>query len=68
MPGVRQLDRVLQNVTHQFNGHSFRRLFADRDIKTEPQDVNLTLGPDGNGASNIVQRFLHTANEEFRKR
>ena len=57
--------QVLQNVTHQFNGHSFRRLFADRDIKTEPQDVNLTLGPDGNGASNIIRRFLLTANEEF---
>ena len=57
--------QVLQNVTHQFNGHSFRRLLADRDIKTEPQDVNLTLGPDGNGASNIVRRFILTTNEEF---
>ena len=56
---------VLQNVTHQFNEHSFRRLLADRDIKTEQQDVNLTLEPDGNGASNIVRRFLLTANEEF---
>ncbi len=56
---------ILQNVTHQFNEHSFRRLFADRDIKTEPQDVNLTLEPDGNGASNIVRRFLHTANPQF---
>ena len=57
--------QALQNVTHQFKGHSFRRLLADRDIKTEPQDVNLTLGPDGNGASNIIRRFLLTANEEF---
>ena len=57
--------QVLKNITHQFNGHSFRRLLADRDIKTEPQDLNLTLGPDGNGASNIVRRFLLTANEQF---
>ena len=57
--------QVLQNVTHQFNGHSFRRLLADRDIKTEPQDVNLTLGPDGNGASNIVRRFILSANPQF---
>ena len=60
-----RIRQVLENVTHQFNGQSFRRLLADRDIKTEPQDVNLTLGPDGNGASNIVRRFLLTANEEF---
>lgn len=57
--------QALQNVTHQFNEHSFRRLLAERDIKTESQDVNLTLGPDGNGASNIIRRFLLTANEEF---
>ena len=56
---------VLQNITHQFNEYSFHRLLAERDIKTEPQALNLTLRPDGNGATNIVQRFLHTANEEF---
>ena len=60
-----RIKQVLQNVTHQFNEHSFRRLLADRDIKTEPQDLKLTLGPDGNGASNIIRRFLHTANEEL---
>ena len=60
-----RIRQVLENVTHQFNEHSFRRLLADRDIKTEPQDLNLTLGPDGNGASNIVRHFLLTANEEF---
>ena len=54
-----------ENATHRFNGKSFRRLLADRDIKTEPQDINLTLGPNGNGASNIVRRFLLTANEEL---
>ncbi len=57
--------KVLQHINHQFNEHSFRRLLADRDIKTEPEDLNLTLEPDGNGASNIVRRFLLTANEEF---
>ena len=59
---IRQL---LQNTTHPFNEHSFRRLLADRDIKTEPATVKLTLGPDGNGASNIIRRFILTANEEF---
>ncbi len=57
--------QVLQNATHPFKEHSFCRLLADRDIKTEPQDINLTLGPDGSGASNIIRRFILTANEEF---
>ena len=57
--------QVLQHVTHQFNRRSFRRLLAERDIKTEPQALNLTLRPNGNGATNIVQRFLLTANKEF---
>ena len=56
---------VLLNATHQFNGQLFRRLLAERDIKTEPQDVNLTLGPDGKGASNIVRRFILSANPQF---
>ncbi|MYC16724.1 MAG: ATP-binding protein [Gemmatimonadetes bacterium] len=62
LSGIKQ---VLQNASRQFNYHSFRRLLADRDIKTESATANLTLEPDGNGATNIVQRFLHTANEEF---
>ena len=57
--------QVLQNASHQFNEHSFRRLLADRDIKTESAKVSLILRPDGNGASNIIRRFILTANEEF---
>ncbi len=60
-----RIRRVLQHVTHQFNRRSFRILLAERDIKTEPQALNLTLRPNGNGATNIVQRFLLTANREF---
>ena len=57
--------QVLQNVTHQFNEHSCRRLLAERDIKTELEGLNLILGSDGNGATNIIRRFLHTANKKF---
>ncbi len=57
--------RVLQNVTHLFSEHSFHRLLAERDIKTDPAEVTLTLGQDGNRASNIIRRFILTANEEF---
>ncbi len=60
-----RIRHVLKDIIPQTNRQLFRRLLADRDIKTEPQDLDLTLRPDGNGATNIVQRFLHTANEEF---
>ena len=59
------IKKVIGNLFHPFNEQSFRRLLADRDIKTEPATANLKLGSDGNGATNIVQRFLHTANKEY---
>ena len=59
---------IVRNATHQLNGQSFRRLLADRDIKTEPPKVELTLGPDGSGASNIIRRFITTSNEQFPRR
>ena len=59
------LKKVVSKPTHQLNGKAFRRLLADRDAKTEPPEVELTLGPDGNGASNIIRRFIITSNEQF---
>ena len=49
---------ILSNVTHRLNGMSLRRLLADRDIKTEPPAIRLALGPDGQGATNIIRRFI----------
>ena len=49
---------VLRNARHQLNETSFRRLFADRDIKTELPNTTLALGPDGVGATNIIRRFI----------
>ena len=62
---ISAIKNVVRKPTHQFNGKLFRRLLADRDIKTEPPEVELTLGPDGNGASNIIRRFIVTSNEQF---
>ena len=54
--GVR---KVLSNATtHQLNRTSFSRLFADRDIKIEPKDMKIELGRDGQGATNIICRFI----------
>ena len=49
---------VLREATYQLNGTTFRRLFADRDIKTELPSTELALGPDGAGATNIIRRFI----------
>ena len=60
-----EIQEIVSKPTHQLNGKAFRRLLADRDVKTEPPEVKLTLGPDGNGASNIIRRFIITSNEQF---
>ena len=62
---ISAIKNVVSKPTHLFNGKLFRRLLADRDIKTEPPEVGLTLDPDGNGASNIIRRFIVTSNEQF---
>ena len=49
---------VLGNASHLLNGTSFRRLFADRDIKTELPSTELGLGSDGEGSTNIIRRFI----------
>ena len=51
--------------THQLNGKSFRRLLADRDIQPEKEMVDLTLESDGGGTSNIIRRFINTANPRY---
>ena len=61
------LKQVLLEATHQLNGTLFRRLLADRDIRTEPSRTGLSLDPDGQGATNIIRRFLLTSKEELRR-
>ena len=60
-----EIQEIVSKPTHRLNENSFRRLLADRDIQTEPPKIELTLGPDGNGASNIIRRFIITSNEQF---
>ena len=56
---------IANKPTHQFNGKSFRRLLADRDIQAETEMPELTLEPNGRGASNIIRRFINTANPRY---
>ena len=55
------LPQVVFNATHELANTHFRRLLADRDIQPEKESVDLDLQADGRGASNIIRRFLLSA-------
>ena len=59
------IKNIISKPTHRFNGKCFGRLLADRDVKTELPKTDLKLGRDGNGATNIIRRFITTSNERF---
>ena len=59
------LRRAVRNVTHNLSGSVFRRLLADRDIRSEIPDNAMTLSPDGTGATNIIRRYIVTSNPRF---
>lgn len=56
---------ALRNVGFPLNGRTFRHLLADRDIRAEPADTNLTLGSDGVGATNVIRRYITTSTNRF---
>ena len=60
-----EIKEVVSKPTHQLNGKSFRRLLADRDVQPEKEVSELTLEADGRGASNIIRRFILTANPRY---
>ena len=59
------VQNMLRDTTHQFRTASFCRLLADRDIETELEDIEMKLGRDGQGATNIIRRLILTSDERF---
>ena len=62
---ISRVKSVIAEAMHHRNGTvlrlsrtTFRRLLADRDIETERPNTELMLGPDGQGATNIIRRFI----------
>lgn len=53
----------LSSIKCHLSGRFFRRIAADRDIRAEKTATTLGLGPDGVGATHLIQRFL--TNETF---
>jgi len=59
------IQQVLKNVRHKLFGNQFRRLLADRDIWPETPSNELKLSPAGNGATNIIRRYIVTSNPKY---
>ena len=64
---IKNLVGQLGGPTQILNGKVFRKLAADRDIRTEPPENQLPLGIDGSGATNIIRRFINSSSEQFPK-
>lgn len=60
-----RIGRAVARKKHRLVGKSVRRLLADRDIGVESPTQELSLGANGAGASNIVRRFITSANEDL---
>lgn len=60
-----KLRDLLSEAKHKLSGTTFRRLLADRDIRSEAADNNLTLSADGAGATNIVRRYIHSTDPKL---
>ena len=62
---LERISRILKKNQHPLVNMSFRRLLSDRDITPEVPSVNLSLSPAGNGATNIIRRFITSSNIQY---
>ena len=56
-PVMRRLELAASRLKFPFEGKKFRHLLADRDIRREAPRASLTLGPDGDGATDIIRKY-----------
>ena len=57
--------RILRDASHPISDTFFRRLVADRDIRPEKAMSKDVLQPNGDGASNLVRRFIVSSNPKL---
>jgi len=62
---IQIISQILQGAKHALSGTTFMRLLADRDIRPEPPSAQLHLAANGQGATNIIRRYIHTSNETY---
>ncbi len=62
----RRLETMLRQVfITVLTGKQYRRLRADRDIRPEKELEKLTLSDSGDGATNIIRRFLNSSSADL---
>lgn len=52
------------NIVNPLSGKVFKRLYSDRDLSAEPESNDLSLSPNGSGATNIIQNFINRSDLE----
>lgn len=60
-----RLRQVFASANFELLGRPFFRLLADRDIRPEPADNALILRPNGEGATNIIRRYITSSNPKL---
>ena len=60
-----QLIPLLKNTTHKLSGTTLRKLLSERDIRPEKAQLELELTANGEGATNVVRRFMLSSNDDF---
>lgn len=60
----RRVQTTLSSAKPAFVGKTFKRLLADRDIQPEKASTSNTLDSNGDGATNIIRRYLRSTSEE----
>jgi len=50
---------MASSKVNPLRGAAFQRLSAERDVRAEQHDDTIALGPNGNGATNIIQHYLN---------
>jgi len=53
---------LLQKVQTPFDNKIFKRMFAERDIRQEPDNANLVIQSNGDGITNVFQKFINSVN------
>lgn len=60
------LASFVQNSDLPFKGRHLKKINAERDIVTENDNDNLSISPNGGGATNIIQQILNHVKYETR--
>ena len=60
-----KLKHLASNTTYPLMETLYRHLAAERDIRPEPESNSLELSSSGDGATNIIRKFLFTSDDKY---